>query len=109
MWTRQKKRTDRSKFILPSLMIFCLSYFSFHALHGTYGIYSAKHLEVRVRVLTQTLKERVMTREALERKVALLQDKHVERDMLEEQALRMLNYSNASDLVILDPFVKKVN
>ncbi|MGL4490752.1 MAG: FtsB family cell division protein [Rhizobiaceae bacterium] len=107
MWTRQKKRTYRSKFVLPTLTIMCLSYFGFHALHGHYGIYSAEQLELRKAMLTAQLAERTGQRQALERQVALLQDNHVERDMLEEQARRMLNYSNPADITILDPFEAK--
>jgi cell division protein FtsB len=104
MWTRQKKRTYRSRFVLPALTIMCLIYFGFHALHGTYGIYSAEQLGLRKIDLSATLALRTGQREAIERQVALLQDNHVERDMLEEQARRMLNYSNAADLTILRPF-----
>ena len=104
MWTRQKKRTYRSRFVLPSLTIMCLGYFGFHALHGSYGIYSAEQLGLRKTDLTETLAVRTSQREALERQVVLLQDNRVERDMLEEQARRMLNYSNPADLTILNPF-----
>jgi cell division protein FtsB len=104
MWTRQKKRTYRSRFVLPSLTVMCLTYFGFHALHGSYGIYSAEQLLLRKVDLTQTLVLRTSQREGLERQVALLQDNRVERDMLEEQARRMLNYSNPADVTILNPF-----
>jgi cell division protein FtsB len=104
MWTRQKKRTYRSRFVLPSLTILCLGYFGFHALHGSFGIYSATQLELRKTNLASILIDRTSKREALERQVALLQDNHVERDMLEEQARRMLNYSNPADLTILNPY-----
>ncbi len=106
MWTRQKKRTYRSKFVLPSLTFVCLAYFGFHAMHGSFGIYSAEQLELRKANLTATLADLTGKREALERQVALLQDNRLERDMLEEQARRMLNYSNPADLTILNPFEK---
>jgi cell division protein FtsB len=104
MWTRQKKRTYRSRFVLPVLTVLFLGYFGFHALHGSYGIYSAEQLELRKVDLTATLTQRTTQREALERQVALLQNNRVERDMLEEQARRMLNYSKPGDLTVLDPF-----
>jgi cell division protein FtsB len=81
-----------------------LSYFGFHALHGSYGIYSAEQLELRKVVLTSVLSERTAQRQSLERQVALLQDNRVERDMLEEQARLMLNYSNPADVTVLNPF-----
>lgn len=107
MWTRQKKRTYKSRFVLPVLTLLCLSYFGFHALHGSYGIYSAEQLEQRKQYLAATLASITLQRQALERQVALLSDSRVERDMLEEQAHRMLNYSNIRDVTILDPFEKK--
>ncbi len=104
MWTRQKKRTRRGKFVLPLLTLVCLSYFGFHAFHGSFGIYSSEQLETQKKVLTEQLALRTNEREALERQVALLEDGTVERDMLDEQARRALNFSKPSDLTILRPF-----
>ena len=104
MWTRQKKRTHRRKFVLPVLTALCLTYFGFHALHGSFGIYSSEELQTRKADLAAQLADLTHKREALERQVALLQDDRVERDMLEEQARRALNYSSDRDLTILRPF-----
>lgn len=104
MWTRQKRRTYRSRFVLPVLTALCLGYFGFHALHGSYGIYSAEQLDIRKQSLSASLAQLSAQRSALERQVALLSDNRVEQDMLEEQALRMLNYSNVRDVTIIDPF-----
>ena len=104
MWTRQKKRTRRSRFVLPLLTLVCLGYFGFHAFHGSFGIYSSEQLEARKIALTEELAQRTHEREALERQVALLDDRTVERDMLDEQARRALNFSKSNDLTILQPF-----
>lgn len=104
MWTRQKKRTHRSRFVLPLLTLVCLGYFGFHAFHGSFGIYSSEQLEARKIALTEELAQRTREREALERQVALLDDRTVERDMLDEQARRSLNFSKSNDLTILQPF-----
>ncbi len=104
MWTRQKKRTRRSRFVLPLLTLVCLGYFGFHAFHGSFGIYSSEQLEARKIALTEELAQRTREREALERQVALLDDRTVERDMLDEQARRTLNFSKSNDLTILQPF-----
>jgi cell division protein FtsB len=104
MWTRQTKRTHRSKFILPALTLLCLSYFGFHAFHGSYGIYSSEQLSARKDALTDQLETLTRQREALERQVALLQDSRLERDMLDEEARRALNFTQASDLTILRPY-----
>lgn len=106
MWTRQRKRTRRSRFVLPALTLACLAYFGFHALHGSFGLYSSEQLALRKASLTSELEGLVRERETLERQVALLQDDRVERDMLDEQARRALNYTQARDLTILRPFVE---
>ncbi len=103
MWTRQRKRTRRSRFVLPLLTVACLGYFGFHALHGSFGLYSSGQLELRKADLAEELGKLTREREALERQVALLQDNKVERDMLDEQARRALNYTQPRDLTVLLP------
>ena len=101
MWTRQRKRTRRSRLVLPALTAVCLAYFGFHALHGSFGLYSKEQLDVRKSDLTTQLANLTRQRESLERQVALLQDGSIERDMLDEQARLQLNYSQKRDLTIL--------
>jgi cell division protein FtsB len=101
MWTRQRRRTKRSRLVLPALTIVCLAYFGFHALHGSYGLYSKEQLDIRKADLTAELAGLTRTRESLERQVALLQDGSIERDMLDEQARLQLNYSQKRDLTVL--------
>jgi cell division protein FtsB len=106
MWTRQRKRTRRSRFVLPLLTIACLGYFGFHALHGSFGLYSSEELAKQKSDLAAQLGVLTRQRESLQRQVALLQDDKVERDMLDEQARRALNYTQARDLTILRPFLE---
>ncbi len=106
MWTRQRKRTRRSRFVLPLLTVACLGYFGFHALHGSFGLYSSEQLAQQKADLTTELERLTRERETLERQVALLQDDKVERDMLDEQARRALNYTQPRDLTILRPFIE---
>ena len=106
MWTRQRKRTRRSRLVLPLLTVACLGYFGFHALHGSFGLYSSEQLALQKADLTSELERLTRERESLERQVALLQDDRVERDMLDEQARRALNYTQPRDLTILRPFVE---
>jgi cell division protein FtsB len=101
MWTRQRKRTRRSRFVLPLLTLACLGYFGFHALHGSFGLYSSERMEQQKADLGIELESLTRQRESLERQVALLQDNKVERDMLDEQARRALNYTQPRDITIL--------
>ena len=106
MWTRQHKRTRRSRFVLPLLTVACLGYFGFHALHGSFGLYSSEQLAQQRSDLKTELERLTRERESLERQVALLQDNKVERDMLDEQARRALNYTQPRDLTVLRPFLE---
>lgn len=106
MWTRQHKRTRRSRFVLPLLTFACLGYFGFHALHGSFGLYSSEQLAQQRSDLKSELERLTRERESLERQVALLQDNKVERDMLDEQARRALNYTQPRDLTVLRPFLE---
>ncbi|MGB8819092.1 MAG: septum formation initiator family protein [Rhizobiaceae bacterium] len=101
MWTRQRRNTKRSRLILPALTAACLAYFGFHALHGSFGLYSSEQLEVRKIDLAARLQTLTREHETLNRQVALLQDDKLERDMLDEQARLSLNYSQKRDLTIL--------
>ena len=101
MWTRQRKRTRRSRLVLPLLTMACLGYFGFHALHGSFGLYSSELMEQQKADLAQELESLTRVRQSLERQVALLQDDKVERDMLDEQARRALNYTQPRDLTVL--------
>ena len=101
MWTRQRRRTKRSRLVLPALTAVCLAYFGFHAFHGSFGLYSKEQLDLRKADLSSELTRLTRERESLERQVALLQDGSIERDMLDEQARLQLNYSQKRDLTIL--------
>jgi cell division protein FtsB len=101
MWTRQKKKRNTGALIVPAISAVFLSYFGFHAFQGEYGIYSKYRLEERVASL-ETRLERVRTeRVRLERRVQLLHDGTMERDMLDEHARRALNLALPGEIVIM--------
>ncbi len=47
MWTRQYKKRNTGRLIIPALCVAFLTYFGFHAFHGDYGIYSKYRLEAQ--------------------------------------------------------------
>ncbi len=91
MWTRQHKQRNTGRFIVPAISIAFLSYFGFHAFNGEYGIYS----KIQVREPSRRARGRVRRVKAermrLERRVLLMHDGTLEKDMLDEQARRSLN------------------
>jgi len=101
MWTKQKRKSIRGRFILPILTAAFLSYFGFHAYHGEFGLYSRIQLEEQKASLTKQLEKISSERAALEKRVGLLRDGSIEKDMLDEQARRALNLSHPDEVTII--------
>ena len=100
MWTRQHKQRNTGRLIVPAIAVVFLSYFGFHAYHGEYGIYSKYLLEGHIVELGEKLKTTVAQRSALERKVQMLREGTIEKDMLDEFARRELDYSRPNELTV---------
>lgn len=103
MWTRQRKRTNTGRFIVPALASAFLAYFGFHAYHGEFGIYSKYKLDARVEKLHTQLADLTREKNELERRVQLLHDGTLEKDMLDEQARKALNLSHLHEITIIRP------
>lgn len=101
MWTRQHRKRNTGRLIVPAISIALISYFGFHAYHGEFGIYSRYRLEERTVELQAQLDELRAQRVHLEKRVQLLQDGSIEKDMLDEQARKALNVSLADELTIM--------
>lgn len=100
MWTRQHKQRNTGRLIVPGIAVMFLSYFGFHAYHGEYGIYSKYQLEGRIAELGETLKSTIAERTALERRVQMLREGTIEKDMVDEFARRELDYSRPNELTV---------
>lgn len=101
MWTRQHKKRRTGALIVPAITAVVLSYFSFHAFQGDYGIYSKYRLEARVSELESRLAIVQAERARLESRVQLLNDGSLERDMLDEHARHALNLALPDEVVIM--------
>lgn len=101
MWTRQHKQRNTGRLIVPVVSAAFLSYFGFHAWHGEYGIYSKYRLEARTKEVQIALDRVMGERIEFERRVQLLHDGTLEKDMLDEQARRALNLSTADEVTIM--------
>lgn len=101
MWTRQHKKRNTGRLIVPAITLAFLAYFGFHAFHGEYGIYSKYQLEARTAELGAQYEALKAERLKLERRVQLLHDGTLEKDMLDEQARRALNLSHADEITIM--------
>lgn len=101
MWTRQRKKRNTGALIVPAITAVFLSYFGFHAFQGEYGIYSKYRLEERVATLEANLEKVQSERIRIERRVQLLHDGTLEKDMLDEHARRALNMALTDEVVIM--------
>lgn len=101
MWTRHHKNRNTGRLIVPAISALFLAYFGFHAFHGEFGIYSKYQLEARAIELQAELEKIRAQRVELERRVQLMHDGTLEKDMLDEQARRALNLSHADEITIM--------
>ncbi|MBL8581734.1 MAG: septum formation initiator family protein [Rhizobiaceae bacterium] len=101
MWTRHHKQRNFGRLILPTITAGFLAYFGFHVYHGAFGINSKHAFEARAAELQGELDEIRGQRIELERKVQLLHDGTLEKDMLDEQARLTLDVSHPSELTIM--------
>jgi cell division protein FtsB len=101
MWTRQHKQRNTGRLIIPSLCVAFLAYFGFHAYHGEFGIYSKYQLEAETVDLQGKLDAVKARRVDLERRVQLMHEGTLEKDMLDEQARKALNLSQADEITIM--------
>ena len=101
MWTRQHKQRNTGRLIVPAISALFLAYFGFHAYHGEYGIYSKYRYEAEAVELQARLDTVKSQRMDMERRVQLLHDGTLEKDMLDEQARRALNLSQVDEIVIM--------
>jgi cell division protein FtsB len=103
MWTRQHKQRNTGRLIIPSLCAAFVAYFGYHAYHGEFGITSRYRLQAEAADLQAQLDAVKTRRVDLERRVQLLHDGTIEKDMLDEQARSALNLSRADEITIMLP------
>ncbi|MER9410248.1 septum formation initiator family protein [Mesorhizobium sp. M0589] len=103
MWTRQHKQRNTGRLIIPSFCVAFLAYFGFHAYHGEFGINSKYQLEAQTIELQAKYDAIKARRIDLERRVQLMHEGTLEKDMLDEQARRALNLSQPDEITIMLP------
>ncbi|MAP19154.1 MULTISPECIES: septum formation initiator family protein [Aurantimonas] len=101
MRTIQKRQSRIGGLIVPAITVSFLAYFAIHAHSGKYGIEAKAELTRDLAVKSARLDELENRRERLERRVQLLHDGTLERDMIDERARRALNVTTPEEIVIL--------
>ncbi|WP_345118421.1 septum formation initiator family protein [Bartonella pachyuromydis] len=103
MWTKQKRRSAKVRLVLPIMTVGVLSYFSYHIYHGEYGLYSRSEVNQYIVELEEELHKVESERMSIEKRIALLRNGHIEKDMLDEYIRKNLNFSKPNELTILTP------
>ncbi len=86
----------------PSLLgMFAVVYFGYHAIHGDNGFLAILSLEEQIDRAEADLEAVLAEERRLQNHVTLLNPPGIDRDMLDEQARRMLNLAHPDELVIL--------
>ncbi|MBL8577116.1 MAG: septum formation initiator family protein [Mesorhizobium sp.] len=101
MWTRQHKQRKTGRLIVPAISALFFAYFGFHAYNGEFGIYSKYRYEAQGVELQAKLDAVRARRMDMERRIQLLYDGTLEKDMLDEQARRALNLAQADEIVLM--------
>ncbi len=88
------------------VMLVCLmltTYFGFHAIKGKHGLEAQTELSLRAERLKVELASLETMRSDLERDIALLDDKALDPDYLDELARSVAGFAKPGEIVILDP------
>ncbi len=95
----------RLRGFLGSLVgLLAVVYFGYHALQGDHGLLAWWRLHNEIADAEQLLALRTQEMDTLQARVDRLSPKSLDRDLLDEQARRMLNVARPDEMVILlDP------
>jgi cell division protein FtsB len=101
VWTQQKKRHNRERFIVPAIALVVCAYFGQHSVTGRYGSESRERIElalVQAQDRLATLQER---KAELAHKVDLVKTGSIERDTLDGFAREKLGLIGPRDVVFM--------
>jgi cell division protein FtsB len=101
MIVHKRQRAILFPLVLYSVLGLVTSYFVFHATHGDRSLAAKEKLKKDLAVLALTLDEIKKERVHWEHKIALLNDQHVDADLLEEQARHILGLVHRDDVVVM--------
>ena len=102
MWTKHHKKRKFGRLVLPAITVAFLSYFSYHSVHGDFGLLATEQFERQRLERVATLTKLTTEREFLEKQVQLMSDGSLEKDILDEKARYALNVSRADEIVIFN-------
>lgn len=101
MWTLQRKRHNRERFVVPVISLIFCAYFAHHSVDGRYGSDARLTIDAALAETQARLDQLHATRAALEHKVALMKTGTIERDTLDGFAREKLGYVGVSDVLYM--------
>ncbi|MFO1173070.1 MAG: septum formation initiator family protein [Hyphomicrobiaceae bacterium] len=93
---------SRQQNVVLLICVLLTSYFGYHAIKGKHGLEAHSELTLRAERLSGDLKALEAIRSDLERDIALLSDKAVDPDYLDELARSIVGFAGPGDIVILE-------
>ena len=101
MWTRQYRKSWLRYCWFPALAAAACCYFYYHAIEGRFGLEKSKIYAQQINLLQAEFASLAAERLVLAARTEALSNGSLERDMIDEQARKMLGLSNPSELVLL--------
>ncbi|WP_421850187.1 FtsB family cell division protein [Oricola sp.] len=86
---------------MPVLAVAVLSYFAHHATSGSFGLEAQSNYAERIVTLQSELALLQSESAKLKRRTKMLRDGSLDRDMIDEQARRLLGMTRQNEIVIL--------
>ena len=86
---------------LPLLAVACIAYFGYHAVEGDRGLVAWLRLGQQVQKIQTRIEVNKAEIDRLERRVALLKPKGLDRDMLDERARAVLGLAHPDEITII--------
>lgn len=96
-------RARAKQIVAPVIGVAAVIYFGHHTLQGEHGVLTLLHLSSQVEQANATLHTLETKRSQLANRVRLLHPDHLDLDMLDEQARRLLNLGRVDEVLILMP------
>jgi cell division protein FtsB len=78
-------------------------YFAWSAWHGDRGLMARQHYEDQIAAREQLIKDLTSERDGWQKRVSMLESEHIDKDLLEERALAVLNAGHPNDVIVLLP------
>lgn len=89
-------------FAAPVACVCAIGYFAYHTVQGHRSLITYIHLENELVAADKELVDARQRRLQLERRVALLRPENIDRDILDEQARKVLGLGHPDEIVIFN-------